>query len=62
MVVYNTEQCAVVSCVTYYILFVDTVSLMMCWMCKRREYAFKVLVTVSVLFEIVSFALLITQH
>ena len=31
-------------------------------MCKRREYAYKVLATVSVLFEIVSFALFITQY
>jgi hypothetical protein len=35
---------------------------MMCLMCKRREYAFEVLATVSVLFEIVSFALFVTQH
>ena len=34
----------------------------MCLMCKRREYAFQVLATVSVLFEIVSFALFIAQH
>lgn len=50
------------SCIIGYVLFVDTISLVMCWMCKRWEYAFKVLATVSVLFEIVSFALFITQH